>query len=92
MGINILTRQFKANIIKTVNESMLPPAVVRLVLEDILNQVISQEEEVIKAELCRENADQHSKKKPGKEEKVIKAEVSRENKDQQSEEKPGKEE
>lgn len=67
MGINILTKQFQNNVVKTVNESNLPPAVVRLVLEDILRQVISQEEDAVRAEFSRESAEQ-SAEKPGEEE------------------------
>lgn len=67
MGINIATKQFQTNVIKAVNECNLPPAVVRLVLEDILRQVISQEEDAIRAEFNRESAEQ-SAEKPGEEE------------------------
>lgn len=50
MGINILTKMFREQIERDINQSGIPPAVMRVVLEEALSDVIAREESAIKNE------------------------------------------
>lgn len=39
MGINTKINQFKNNMVNVINESGMPPAVIKIVLENIINQI-----------------------------------------------------
>ena len=64
MGINIATKMFHENIVRAVNESNLPPAVVRIVLESVTRQIVALEDEAVKAEV-REESTKDAAEQPG---------------------------
>ena len=57
MGINAIIQKFQSNLASAINQSGLPPAIIRIILENLINQVKEIERRAIEAEVKEGDGD-----------------------------------